>query len=606
VITEAIRETNPAHSIYSARHFATLAAGILRNSAWARLSTGILMAVLLGVAPASPQAASQASAPQEVSTHEAQPSFKLQVKSNLVVVHVVVRDAQGHAVSNLRQEDFKLFDNRKPQIISQFSIVTPPPPSAVQPQATPHEPAPETPEAEEPAPKLGWRYLALYFDDLNVEFGDLVNGRDAAGRFLASSLAPSDRVGIFTSSGLNILDFTDDRVKLHESLLELRPNSRINARSECPEFSDYQAQKIVDFEDPDALAVAVDDAVNRCHDTGPGVADRVKSYALLAYNRYEFQARITLQGIEQLVRRMGALPGQRNIILISPGFLPLGLRDVLGQVTERALRSNVVISSLDPRGLAILLREADASRQAYVPPLLLAAIHALDTSREAAAREILSGLADDTGGEFFHNNNDLLAGFAKVAGAPATYYVLAFAPQNLKYDGSFHNLKVTLATGHGYAVHARRGYFAPKKLLDAATQAKEETETAAFSQDEMKELPVEVHTQYFKTESGDAQVTVLVHLDIHLLRFRKEEDRNANDLLFATVLFDRDGNYAAGKETTVTLCLRDSTLAKLLATGITVKTSLTVKPGTYLLRQVVRDSEDAHLSAQNSSVEIAY
>jgi hypothetical protein len=167
-------------------------------------------------------------------------------------------------------------------------------------------------------------------------------------------------------------------------------------------------------------------------------------------------------------------------------------------------------------------------------------------------------------------------------------------------------LKVTLAHAHGYSVRARRGYFAPKKLLDAGAQAKEEVEAAAFSQDELNELPVDVHTQYFKSENGDAQLSVLIHLDIHSLRFRKEEGRNANDLTFLTILFDRNGNFAARGEKDVTLRLRDSTLEKLLGTGISLKTSFTVKPGTYLLRQVVRDSEGGQLTALNSTVEIAY
>jgi VWFA-related protein len=570
------------------------------------LCAGILMATLLGISRASPQATVQDSQPQEVTTREVQPSFRLQVQRNLVLVRVVVRDAHGHVVSNLRKEDFKLFDNRKPQVISQFSVETPASPPAVQPKPPPQEPSPETPEAPGPAPSVGWRYQALYFDDLNVPFEDLAHARAAADRFLGTSLAPSDRAGIFTSSGLNTLDFTDDGAKLHEALFKLRPHARINPRSECPEISDYQADRIVNFEDRDAIAVAVDELVNRCHEDPRGAEEAVKIYARHAYVQYEYQAHLALQTLEQLVRRMGTLPGQRNVILVSGGFLPLGLQSLVGEVADRALRSNVIISSLDPKGLPVLLREADASRRYLPGGSLIASIHTLDFAREEAASAVLAQLAEDTGGEFFHNNNDLLGGFAKVAGAPETYYVLAFTPQNLKYDGRLHSLKVTLAHAHGYSVRARRGYFAPKKLLDAGAQAKEEVEAAAFSQDELNELPVDVHTQYFKSENGDAQLSVLIHLDIHSLRFRKEEGRNANDLTFLTILFDRNGNFAARGEKDVTLRLRDSTLEKLLGTGISLKTSFTVKPGTYLLRQVVRDSEGGQLTALNSTVEIAY
>ena len=68
----------------------------------------------------------------EVSTEDTSTTFK--VKVNLVEVRVVVRDAQGHAVGNLKQEDFQLLDNGKPQIISRFTVekAGPKPPPVIQ------------------------------------------------------------------------------------------------------------------------------------------------------------------------------------------------------------------------------------------------------------------------------------------------------------------------------------------------------------------------------------------------------------------------------------------------------------------------------------------
>src|SRR5882672_3527588 len=57
---------------------------------------------------------------EEVSSHETPTTFKVRV--NLVLVRVVVRDRQGKIVSNLKKEDFQLFDNKKLQIISSFSV----------------------------------------------------------------------------------------------------------------------------------------------------------------------------------------------------------------------------------------------------------------------------------------------------------------------------------------------------------------------------------------------------------------------------------------------------------------------------------------------------
>ena len=42
---------------------------------------------------------------------------------------------------------------------------------------------------------------------------------------------------------------------------------------------------------------------------------------------------------------------------------------------------------------------------------------------------ILAEMADATGGTFFHNNNDLEAGFRRLAAVPEFSYLLGFSPQ---------------------------------------------------------------------------------------------------------------------------------------------------------------------------------
>jgi VWFA-related protein len=565
---------------------------------------GALVAVSVCVAAAG---LAQSLSPSELTTREIQPTFRIQAQRNLVVVRVVVRNSKGSAVPTLRKEDFRLFDNGKPQTIAHFAIEAAAgrSPEAVTPvrREVDVEALPET----APALSTPERYLALYFDDLNSAFDELVRAREAADRYLAGNLHPEDRVGIFTSSGSHELDFTDDRGKLHEVLHKLIPHSRVNPRLECPEISDFQADRIVNLEDPDAIAVAVDEAINRCHEDPRMAEARVRADARQALGQYEIQARFVLQGLEQVIRRLGTVPGQRNVTLVSSGFMPLGLQFLVGEVADRAVRSGVVISSLDPKGLAVLLRTSDASRQ-YLPvaPHLQRAIRVLDAGRESAASEVLAELAEATGGEFFHSSNDLDAGFRRTAAAPEVYYVLAFSPQNLKFDGRFHKLKVSLAKPAGLRIQARRGYYAPRRLLDAAAQEKEEIEQALYSQDELMELPVEVHTQFFKTSDSSAKLSVLTRLDVRQLHFQELEGRHKDNLTFITALFDRNGNLVATGQKLIEFRLLDSSLEKLAQSGVTVKTSFDVAPGAYLIRQVVRDSEGAQLSALNRTVEIPF
>ena len=158
----------------------------------------------------------------------------------------------------------------------------------------------------------------------------------------------------------------------------------------------------------------------------------------------------------------------------------------------------------------------------------------------------------------------------------------------------------------GFTFQARRGYFAPKASEDAATRAKEEIQQAAYSVDDLKELPIDVHTQFYKVNASEARLAVLTHLDMSSVRFREEKDLHVNSLTFLTVVFDRDGKCVVAKNKQVDLKLRDATIARLAQTGITVKTEVDLKPGTYSLRQIVRDSEAGQLSALSRTVEIPY
>jgi hypothetical protein len=217
---------------------------------------------------------------------------------------------------------------------------------------------------------------------------------------------------------------------------------------------------------------------------------------------------------------------------------------------------------------------------------------------------IMAELADATGGRYFHNNNDLKAGFAQVAAAPEFVYVLGFSPQNLKLDGAYHALKVTLKMPHGLDLQARRGYYAPRHLADPEEDATREIQEALFSRDELQDIPLELHLQFFKSSDVAAKIAVLAHVNVKNLRFRKADGRNNDNLTILSGVFDRNGNYITAMQKTVEMRLQDATLEKLLNSGITVKTNFDVAPGSYVIRLVVRDSEGQTMAARNGVVEI--
>jgi hypothetical protein len=252
------------------------------------------------------------------------------------------------------------------------------------------------------------------------------------------------------------------------------------------------------------------------------------------------------------------------------------------RIIDRAIRASVVVSALDVKGVPARLDPAIAADE----------------------RAVMAELAAGTGGRFVENSNDLERGYELAAGSPENMYILGFVPQNLKLDGRYHPLKVTLRNSSGLTVEARRGYYSSRYADNPAEQAKRQIEEAFFSTQDIRDLPVAVETQFFKTASDEATVDVLAKVDVKQLHFRREGGRNRNDVTVVSGLFDRDGNYMFGTQKVLEMRLKDETLETRLSSGIAVRTSFKVKPGSYTVRTVVRDSEGQSLAALSAAMEI--
>jgi VWFA-related protein len=550
--------------------------------------------------PATPP--TPAKSQSEMATHDEPALFKARV--NLVMVPVVVRDRQGKAVGTLKQDDFQLFDKGKPQYIARFSMERA---AGRLYKAGGAAPSPDKPADEKPA-DLPDRFIAYLFDDVHMKFGDLAHARDAAGRHIDSALRTTDRAAIYTTSGQTIQDFTDDRTLLHAALgnLRMRPVTGQGTRN-CPTMTYYMADLIVNKNDANVLDAAARDVMT-CQSLDPSQYSQAQQIARQAaqqeLNLGDHETRLAMGVIKELVRRMAAMPGQRSIILVSCGFVTLPEHAIeKTEIMDRAIRASVLINALDARGL--YTDTSDITRQGsnYRTEFVLTQMER-ETSR--AQSDVLAELAAGTGATLFQNNNDLDAGFARLVSAPEYYYLLAFSPQNLKMDGSFHALKVTLKAVKDVSVGARTGYYAPRHLENAIETAKREIEEALFSREEMNDIPVELHTQFFKSGENTARISLIVKVQVKRLKFRKEEDRNCDELTVVAGLFDRNGVYATGNQKKIEMRLKDETVEKRLDGGLTIRSSFDVKPGTYSVRLVVRDAEGQLMSAQNGAVEIPY
>lgn len=409
------------------------------------------------VASAAPAAANSPS--QKTSTDNQNAVQALQIQSNLVLVRVVARDSQGHSIGTLQQTDFQLADNRKPREIVSFALETTNPETNAAnatPPTTPNQSsAPGAVKSAETT--LATEQDVLYlFDDLHLSKMELDQLRQAAIAYLSSSQAHV-HAAILTTSGQGTLNFTADRSKITDALSRIDFHPAVAPTgNDCPDMDAYTANLIINKNNDDALEAITTDTIACAFGGDPRKASAAESMAKTSAQQQlagaHTQDRIVLSALQNAFHLLLAAPGHRTLVLISPGFVVPDDEQDFDRAIDDALHSDIVINSLDAR----TLNPADSP--SHPGTYALQYRQAGDTAKG----EILSTLADATGGTDFHNNNDLAAGFAHTSGIPEYSYILGFSPQPRDLDGHFHTLKVTVKDQSKLNLQARKGYYARK------------------------------------------------------------------------------------------------------------------------------------------------
>jgi VWFA-related protein len=486
---------------------------------------------------------------------------------NFVLVPVVVRDASGQAVGNLKSEDFQIFDNKKQQTVAQFAI--------------------EKAEARG-APAIGEagsfkkfvvpsRFTAILFDDVNLTTQNFPQIRDASMHRIAGGLAPSERIGIFTTSGRVELDFTDDQTKLTNAVNHLQPNPMPATQTrECPDISYEQANLILNRHDLGAKGEAIGEAMEQCGIKDPKMAEFVViSGSERALEIGDIVTRSILKAILGVVERLSSMPGQRNLVIVSPSFSISDREHTEYKLIDLAVKSHVAISALDARG-----------------------VYTDDNS--SSEPSVLGAFADGTGGFFFHNSNNIEEGIRRVSVGPEFIYVLGFSPTDLKYDGSFHSLRVKLVGKDKLTVNGREGYYAPKQQIESSQLESDEIKNAIFSKDEMQSLPVQLRTQFVQGDRPVAKVTILTQVDLHELPYQRTNGRKETNLRIVAAVFDRNGKYLNAIDRKVPVAWSDENAE----VRTVAKYDVILDSGDYFIRLVVRDRQSQRIFAQNATIKI--
>ena len=558
------------------------------------------------------------------------PQLHLTAQTSLVELEVVVRDSRGQSVGGLKQDDFEILDEGKPRGVAAFSVVTRASLQAAMAPAAGNNPS--APAAVPQAPPA--RSTLLFFDDLHEGPGDLQRTQAAARRFIRDGMGPGARAAVYASSDGMKLDFTSDSDALLGAIGKLRSHQRVseNGLQPCPRITPYQAFLIDNNLSVDALNAAVQEA-QQCVNAAPS-DDTTKGAQAMQKGRnpsllttmnvnpavigvraqatatWQQSRADTVNAFDAVRNALGLLsraPGTRVLLMVSTGFLT-GMMEVdRANAIDAAIHAGIVINSIDAKGLWSEAPDRGLGQTAQTTGVLPHATFMFENttigSRNDAVNEVMQDFASGTGGLFFHNNNDLVGGFAQLGAVPATTYLLAFHPDE-GAAGKYHRLKVRLAAKSDHYVQTRPGYFASSggESADGKTDVRP-LDTQVQATGVLADIPVQVTTRVGKTEKGDPAVSTLIHVDISPLKFAQRGDRHVQRLSFVGVLLDGSGKMLVAKEGAMDLALKDETLAKLTASGMNAGLTFPAPPGTYRVRVVVQEAE-GRMAAQNFPVEI--
>ncbi len=538
----------------------------------------------------------------------------LRATTTLVEVDVVVRNKQGRAVRDLKQGDFELYDEGKPQRIQLFK--TPPEgalPSAGGGVATPalSVAAPQSPSEtytnRKPSGTERGGITIILIDPLDMWCQEWPRNRAGIIKFLRHA-RPGDRIGIYVMhwSGVSILrDITQDSAGLIKRLASWNgdPGQENHActiaglTNVAAGFGSLLSGPPSPMQQAAGMRNPNDTNFLSAGDAGPDPSIR------------------KLKLFEAIAHHLAAVPGRKNVIWISDGFPISGFRlsnTVLvrrveaydyGREEEKTMQAmnqaNVAIYSFDAGWLRapVGTRAFDPTSPSVpvAPPEVVASTPGHPAIAEQMAQTRFVGelamreISYDTGGRAYVNTNDMVGSLRNAYDDSRAAYTLGFYPEEPAFKGGFHNLKVKVKDRPDLRLYYRKGY----ADVPAADSIKAELEAAAWSPFDESGIGLTARL----TNAGRRRPVLNVNIALGGLSLKHTGDRWRGTVDVALVQKDDQGRQYNSVDQTISLALRPETYRKLLKSGFGFHESVPMNAETTSLRVIVVDDASHNLGS---------
>lgn len=557
----------------------------------------------------------------------------LHTTARLVDVDAVVYDRKGHPITDLKQSDFQILDDGRPQTIRSFAQAA----SAAAATALPAQPAAaeaaETnvqpiftnrPAESQPAAQAS---TILLIDAGSLAFPDIGWAREELLRFLKTT-QPNERVGLYIlrTSGLQILsEPTTDHNQLAALLTQWKPSMQdLGNAQEAEERNRQHIDEVhkpgdlfrvngnTDAEDPDGGTQPMDPQLRDFGSNPAGDA---------------------LLGLLGVARHLSPVAGHKSLVWVSsdnvladwtgatggnPQIQTAILRTALraqeamndahvsvypldasqlegGAITAEMQHRNVELNqaardntSLGGGGGGVAgggaAQGEDASTNRNMTPGRIKAEMQQDLH---AIQPDIQQLATATGGRALRRAGDISHELDGIVADGRAVYMLSFTPDT-QPDGKYHHLTLKVAGRRDASMRYRNGYL----YAVEPTSLKDRFQQALWQPADSTELTV-VATPLAGKDGPE------LHLNIAgtLLQPVQKDDRYVGQLDVFFMQTDGSGGHARIAGQTLHLDLKPGTYQDVLRDGVPFKQNLVLRPNLSSLRVLVVDENSGRIGS---------